>query len=130
MGYPIPHYSIALLPFLPSDLHAERQVKLLVHRQEGWDVGEVTGWDRQGVPPGEGGISRLRCKEGGRLWAKPKRTGEAMEMRMGVGTQMKPCMSCLVGRVYACETSWEAKAQAPPSLKNPVVSQAVVVLAK
>lgn len=49
---------------------------------------------------------------------------------MGVGAQMKPCTGCLVGWLYACETSWEAKAQAPSSLKNPVVSQAVVVLAK
>lgn len=24
-------------------------------------------------PPGEGGIPRLGCKEGGRLWAKPER---------------------------------------------------------
>lgn len=102
------------------------QVKLLVYREE-WDgmVGEVTGWDRQCVPPREGGIPRLGHKERRRLW-----TGEAMEKRMGVGTQMKSCTGCLVGWMCACETSWEAKAQAPPSLKNAVVSQAVVALAK
>jgi hypothetical protein len=77
-------------------------------------VGEVTGWDRQGVPPGEGDIPRLGRKEGRSLWTKPEKTGEAVELEMGVGTQTKPCTGCLVGWMYACETSWEAKAQAPP----------------
>lgn len=42
------------------------QVKLLVSRKESDGmVGEVTGWDRQVVPPGEGGIPSLGRKEGG-----------------------------------------------------------------
>lgn len=63
VGYPIPHYSIVLLPFLPL---MYMQVKLLVSRKElDGMVGEVTGWDRQVVPPGEGGIPSLGRKEGG-----------------------------------------------------------------
>lgn len=38
-------------------------------------VGEVMSWDRQGVPPKEGGISRLGGKGGAGLWVKSERTG-------------------------------------------------------